>query len=143
MVQTGFYLGNRDWWIMATLDISDTEDLREVYEALLSVGCQDYKARKICMELSRPNSGYTLTDYDGRYSLMFVSKTTSVEQMYDTIDHEKKHVVEHVSSYYHVDPKSEEAAYLAGELGRLLFPAVALVVCPKCNHHDYETRAHR
>lgn len=143
MVQTGFYLGNRDWWIMANLDILDTEDLRDVYESLLSVGCPDYKVREICMELSKPNSGYTLTDYEGHYSLMFVSRATSTEEMYDTIDHEKKHAVEHISNYYHVDPKSEEAAYLAGELGRLLFPAVAMVVCPKCNHYDYTSRTNR
>lgn len=134
MVQTGFYLGNDDWWIMASFDIRGTEELREVYESLLSIGYPDYKAREVCMTLSQPNKGYTLTDYDRKYSLMFISRATSPSQMYDTIDHEKKHVVEHISNYYRIDPKSEEAAYLAGELGRLIFPAAAYVVCPMC--HD-------
>ena len=116
---------------MATLDISDEDDLREVYESLLSVGCSDYEAREVCHTLSHPNTGYTLTDYDGKYSLIFISKATDASQMYDSIDHEKKHVVEHISSYYGVNPKSEEAAYLSGELGRLLFPAVSYVICPQ------------
>jgi len=133
MVTTGFWLGDRDWWIMASLGVSDTEDLNEVYKALLSVGCQDYKAREVCMTLSQPNRGYTLTDYEDKYSLMFVSRATSPEQMYDSIDHEKQHVIAHISKYYRVDPKSEEAAYLAGELGRLLFPAASYVVCPLCH----------
>ena len=136
MIQTGFWLGDRGWWVMAQIDVSTTEDLRDVYESLLSVSCPDYKAREVCMTLSQPNKGYTLTDYEGKYSLMFVSRTTDASQMYDSIDHEKKHVVEHVSNYYDVDPKSEEAAYLAGELGRLIFPAAAYVICPKCNHYD-------
>lgn len=138
MVQTGFWLGNRDWWVMASLDVSTTEDLRDVYETLLSVGCPDYKAREVCMVLSQPNKGYTLTDYDGRYSLMFVGRASDASEMYDSIDHEKKHVVEHISSYYGVEPKSEEAAYLAGEIGRLIFPAVAYVMCPKCHCHENE-----
>lgn len=93
----------------------------------------DYKAQEVCMTLSQPNTGYTYTNYDGHYTLMFVSRATSDAQMYDTIDHEKKHVVEHISDYYGVDPKGEEAAYLAGEIGRLLFPAVAYVLCPRCS----------
>lgn len=132
MVTTGFYIGNNDWFVMTTLDISDKEDLREVYESLLSVGCSDYKAREVCHTLSYPNTGYTLTDYERKYSLVFISRATDASQMYDSIDHEKKHVVEHISSYYGVNPKSEEAAYLSGELGRLLFPAVTYVLCPQC-----------
>lgn len=143
MVQTGFWLGDRDWWIMASLDVSTTEDLRDVYESLLSVGCPDYKAREVCMTLSQPDKGYTLTDYDGKYSLMFVSRATDASQMYDSIDHEKKHVVEHISSYFGVDPKSEEAAYLAGELGRLIFPAAVYVICPICYHYDDKPAPHR
>ena len=132
MIQTGFHLGNREWWVMANIGISSTEDLHDVYVALISVGVPDYKAREICMTLSKPDTGYTLTDYDGRFSLMFVSEATEPEQMYDSIDHEKKHLVEHISNFYGVDPKSEEAAYLAGEIGRLLFPAIAMAVCPEC-----------
>lgn len=133
MVQTGFYLGRDDWWIMASIGIDGREDLREVYEALLSIGAPDNKAQEVCMRLSQPNTGYTYTDYDGHYTLMFISKATSYAQMYDTLTHEQKHVVEHISNYYGVDPKSEEAAYLAGEIGRLLFPAAAYVLCPRCS----------
>jgi len=133
MIQTGFWLGNRDWWVMASLGVSDTEDLNEVYEALLSVGLPDYKVREVCMTLSRPDTGYTYTDYDGHFTLIFVSKATSAEEMYDSIDHEKHHAVEHICEYYNVNPRSEETAYLAGELGRLLFPAASYVVCPLCH----------
>ena len=132
MVQTGFWLGRRDWWVMATFDIDGERDLNEVYESLLSVGVSDYKAQEICMTLSQPNYGYTLTDYVGKFSLVFISRATDASQMYDSIDHEKKHLVEHISNYYGVDPKSEESAYLSGELGRLIWPAAAWVLCPRC-----------
>lgn len=49
-------------------------------------------------------------------------------------DNGMKHAVEHISSYYGVDPKSETAAYLQGEIARNLFPAVAMAVCPRCHN---------
>ena len=131
MVQTGFWIGNRDWWVMATLGVDDG-DLREVYEGLRSVGLSEQKVREVCDALSEPNNGYTYTDYDGKYTLIYASRATSAEQMFDTIEHELNHAVEHISSYYGVDPKSEEASYLAGELGRLIWPAAAWVLCPRC-----------
>lgn len=131
MVQTGFWIGNRDWWVMATLGVDDG-DLRDVYEGLRSVGLSERKVREVCDALSEPNNGYTYTDYDGKYTLIYASRATSAEQMFDTIEHELNHAVEHISSYYGVDPKSEEASYLAGELGRLIWPAAAWVLCPRC-----------
>lgn len=132
MVQSGFYLGRRDWWVMTFFDIDGEEDLAEVYEALMASGCSDNGAQEACMVLSQWNKGYTWTDYDGRFSLIFTSKATSAEQMYDSISHECNHVVEHISTYYGVDPKSETAAYLSGELARLIWPAAAYVLCPRC-----------
>lgn len=39
----------------------------------------------------------------------------------------------HISEFFGVNPKSEESAYLQGEIARQMFPAAAMVVCPKCN----------
>ena len=86
------------------------------------------------MVLSRKNNGFTFTDLEGQYTLMFASETTSAEEMFDTITHELKHTTEHISGYFGVDPKSEEAAYLQGEIAKKMFPVVAIAVCPKC--HD-------
>ena len=85
---------------------------------------------KVARTLSEPDTGYTYTDYDGRFTLAFVARGSSPEQFYDTVQHETKHIVEHIGSFYGVDPKSEESAYLQGEVGRMLFPAVAAVLCP-------------
>lgn len=130
MVQTGFFLGNRDWWVMATLWIDGDEELDKVVESLLPVGCSKESALDVASVLSEPDTGYTYTDYGGRFTLAFVSRGSSMEQFYDTVQHEQKHIVEHISSYFGVDPKSEESAYLQGEVGRLLFPSVAAIICP-------------
>lgn len=71
---------------------------------------------------------------DDHLSLAFISKATSAEEMYDTIQHELKHLTEHIGEYYGLDPKGEKSAYLQGELGRQMFPAAAIVICPNCRH---------
>ena len=134
MVQFGFYLGERDWWIMGFLDIKGEKDLSKTYGTLLASGCPDYKAQEACMILSKENTGYTYTDFDAHTSLLFVSRATSAEQMFDSILHEVKHLTEHISEYYGLNPKEELSAYLQGELGRKLFPAASIVLCPHCNN---------
>jgi hypothetical protein len=137
MIQTGFYIGERDWWIMASLNVAE-KDLGDIFNALLACGCSNDEAQKACVVLSRKNSGFTLTNMEEQYTLMFASVATSPEELFDTITHETKHAVEHISSYYDVDPKSEQAAYLQGEISKKLFPAVAIAVCPKCHNKEEE-----
>lgn len=133
MIQQGFSIGNRDWYIMAQYDIHTTKDLDEAFKTLLASGCPDYKTQRACMVLSRRDTGYTFTNFDEHLTVMFISRSTSAEQMYDTIQHETKHAVEHISEFFGVNPKSEGSAYLQGEIARQMFPAAAMVVCPKCN----------
>jgi len=137
MVTTGFYLYD-EWWIMASLDISEREDIADVYKSLLACDCPDYEARKACMVLSSPNSGYTFTDTEGKYTLIFVSKATSPDEAYNTISHEIRHAADHIGKYYGMEARGEDSAYLQGEIAKKLFPAVAMVVCPICHNEKGE-----
>lgn len=130
MVRQGFPIGDDDWYIEVFYDVGQ-HDLGEVYRTLLRAGCPDYKARHACMTLSQRNKGYTFTDFRNHHTIMFVSQATEPEQMYDSIQHEMKHGVEHIGEYYDVDPRSEESAYLQGEIARLMFHAVAMVIYPR------------
>ena len=60
-------------------------------------------------------------------------KADNAGQMFDTIVHEMKHLAEHVGEYYGVDSREELSAYLQGEVGRNMWPAAAMVLCPKCH----------
>jgi len=133
MIQQGFHIGDRDWWCMAYYNVRTESDLDEIYKALLASGCPNDNAQRACMELSRYNTGYTYTNFDEHLTIMCMSKATNAEQMFDTIVHEIKHLVEHLSTYYDLDSKEELSAYLQGEVGRLMFPAAALAICPRCN----------
>lgn len=132
MIKQGFNIGNRDWWVMVYYDV-EPSDLAETEGVLLASGCTREQAEDAIDNLQHPNTGFTLTDYKGKNSVIIISHATSSEQVFDTIVHEIKHLTEHISNYYDLNPKEELAAYLQGEVGRNMWCAAALVLCPKCN----------
>ena len=73
------------------------------------------------MTLSHPNSGYTLTDYAEKFSLVFIGNATGGDQWWDTLAHEVlDHVKVDIASYYYVPWRSEDSAWLTGYLMRKL-----------------------
>lgn len=135
MIKQGFSLGNRDWWIMCYYGVRK-DNLQEAYETLVASGCPDYRAQRACMNLSLKNAGYTFTNFTEHTTVMLMSDTTSPEQMYDSIQHESRHAADNIGEYYGLEARGEESAYLQGEIARLMFPAAAMVICPKCNHES-------
>lgn len=65
--------------------------------------------------------GFTQTDFNKRRSIVGISKTTSKEQLLNTIVHEAKHVQSHICRYYNVDEDSEQAAYLIGYIVQKMY----------------------
>lgn len=67
--------------------------------------------------------GFTQTDFNKRRSIVGISKTTSKEQLINTIVHEAKHVQSHICRYYNVSEDSEAAAYLIGYITQQMYKA--------------------
>ena len=64
--------------------------------------------------LSTYNSGMTVSSDDLRMSAMFIGKSSSMSQFWNTIAHECSHLVDAISSYYNVGCSTEDRAYLQG-----------------------------
>ena len=134
MILQGFHIGKKKWYVMVYYDVLTRGDLLEVKGAILSAGADEATADMAVDNLAYEDTGFTFSNLDRRLTVMLMSRASSAEQMYDTIQHELKHATEHISEFYGVDSKSEEAAYLQGEIARQMFPAAAMVVCT-CSPH--------
>ena len=89
----------------------------------------DFKLENVLMfNLKR----ITTTDYVHKKSLMVIGLTTSPEEFQSTFDHEKGHLAIHIAQYYHLDPYGEEFQYLAGSIGKKLFPVAKKFLCNHC-----------
>ena len=71
------------------------------------------------------NSGFTYSNPKYQKSIMVINRSSSMEEFINTYNHEKNHVEMHICEELGIDPYSEDAAYLSGELAQHLFlPAV-------------------
>lgn len=133
MIEQGFHIGNRKWWVMVYYDVRKEGEFSRVADALLSAGAMKYMVDDAIANLRGWNRGYTFSNFNDRVSVMVFGKAEDAGQMFDTIVHEMKHLAEHVGEYYDVDPRDELSAYLQGEVGRNMWPAAAMVLCPNCH----------
>ena len=133
MIEQGFSIGQRDWWVMVYYDVRTPSDMQKVEGALVASGCPYDNVMEAMTNLDGWNRGYTFTDFDQRVSILIIGKADSAEQMFDSNVHEMKHLAEHVGEYYGVDSREELSAYLQGEVGRKMWPAAAMVLCPHCH----------
>lgn len=123
-----FDIGEEDWGIVLCYDY-DFTDFDRIWAIIRAAGLTDEKAQAAMSVLSRTDTGMTLTSFGDMMSFLFISQSSSDEEWFNTLIHELKHVVEHISEFYRVDPKSEPAAYLQGEIGRQMFPLVIQRMC--------------
>ena len=81
------------------------------------------------VQLGEVNSGFTHTDFGQRRSIVGIGKATSVDQFFNTVIHELKHVQSHICKYYGVDEDSEDAAYLIGFLAMKVYDVLIRFLC--------------
>lgn len=102
-----------NWGVVIVYDygLLDWYDMEAIMK---SFNVPDRKIKEAIRVLSEPNTGMTISRFDIRMSIMFISDATSEKQWYNTVFHECKHVADAIMDYYDVIYDSEEAAYLTG-----------------------------
>lgn len=111
------------WAFVFAYNIKE-EDLDEVGEWLKALGAKPREIRRAQHLLMKPNKGFTFSYSGLRMSVMAVGDATSLEQWWDTLDHEIDHLQDAVMEYYGVEPGTEDAAWLQGYIMRLIVKAL-------------------
>lgn len=122
-----------EWDVTCLYDVRDKDDLLVVKDEIVDAGGDSPMVYDAVSVLRDEDTGFTFTNNSSRRTLMVVSRSSSAEEMYDTIQHELKHAVDHICDYFDVPHDSERAAYLQGYTAKKMYAAVAQLVCPKCN----------
>jgi hypothetical protein len=68
------------------------------------------------------NSGL-IKSFENR-SIIVINKPTTLEEFVNVYNHEKNHLEMHICDAYGIDPHSEEAAELSGNLAKCLFSSL-------------------
>lgn len=104
------------WSIVLFVDV-DYDNYDIIESALMNILAPISVINEIYDKISyKYNSGVTFTNSDYKTSIVCINKTTSKEELINTITHEADHVQDAICKYYDVPLDSEQAAYLIGYL---------------------------
>lgn len=128
-----FYIRRYDWNVRVYYAVTSYR-VYDIIRELQRVGCRGYSLRKAYDNLTSGNMNTGLTYSNPRYreSVMVIALTSSPEEFQNSFDHEKGHLVKHISQAFGIDPYGEEEQYLSGDIGQLMFPVAKQFLCEHC-----------
>ena len=125
MIHYEVYFDKYHWSVEVFIVLSQP-DIKSILSSVEKIGGTRKVLDSVYVNLQEDfNSGFTYSNPKYRKSVMVVNRSSSMEQFINTYNHEKNHVEMHICEELGIDPYSEEAAYLSGNMAQQLFlPAV-------------------
>lgn len=132
MIRQKFTIPEYDWdvFVFYNTDGLDTEDILAMLQ-VIGVSAFDYTVALSNMVSNTLNTGFCYSNLRSKQSVMVISETSTPAQFMNSLVHEIRHLCSHVEQVFNIDPGSEQAAYLAGTIGELMFPRAKFFLC-KC-----------
>lgn len=123
-------LSDYGWRITVFYDTTPN-DAWTVIEALEDIGCAEQSLERALRSMTHggDNCGLTYTNVRLRESVMVIGNSTTLAQFLNTAWHELTHACRHICEHLSIDPFSEEAAYLAGDLSGMMHPVLEEFIC--------------
>ena len=120
MIHYNIYFRPYDWEIEMYVILKDCY-INKIIDSLQ--GSSESEIQQAFINLStRVDSGLIKT-FDKR-SVIVINKPTTIEEFVNVYNHEKNHLEMHICEAYGIDPHSEEAAELSGNLAKCLFSSL-------------------
>lgn len=122
-----------DWEVDAYFAVS-TYYVDEIMEQLHDIGIDGKNAKTAWENISseKLDTGLCYSNYKKRKTVLVVALTSSSAEFMNSLTHEIAHCAVHISIVLGVDYRSEEFAYLVGELSREMYPMVKHLLCECC-----------
>lgn len=124
------YLEDYDWIADVFYD-THPEDAATICGLLRRIGCRghDLEDAERSIVSGGQNTGLTYSDPNKRESVMVIGNTSSLPEFLNTWVHESTHLQRHICKEFWINPYSEEAAYLAGNLAQKMYPLLSIFMC--------------
>ena len=128
MIDFDVYLDKYQWTIRICF-ITVKESLFEIMQELEDEGFSNKVITTLYTTIiHRKNTGFICSDFKRHLSYMIINNATTIAEFLDTFNHEKNHIKMHICKALDIDPFSEEASVLSGNLAKSIYLAVI-----KCN----------
>lgn len=127
------YIEKADWHVTVYHEV-DNWWADEIVDKLIKAGCRGKnlaEAEDMLWHRMR-NSGLTYSNLETMETVMVIGITSSGREYWNTIDHEKMHLLQNISQARKIDLFGEEICYISGEFIREIYDKAKDLLCDCC-----------
>lgn len=120
-MRQNFKIKKYNWSIIIYYTVNDTEK-KEILDMLEGFDCNTKVLESIKSNLDKAelDTGFTYSSYNNKCSIVAIHKASSIGEFINTFEHEKNHLEMHICEALDINPYSEEAAHMSGDLAQLI-----------------------
>ena len=120
-MKQSFKIKKYNWSIVIYYTVND-EESKEIIDKLEDLHCNSKTLESIKRNLedAKVDTGFAYSSYNKQYSIVVIHKASSIGEFINTFEHEKNHLEMHICEALDINPYSEEAAHLSGDLAQLI-----------------------
>ena len=120
-MKQSFKIKKYNWSIIIYYTVND-EESKEIIDKLEDLHCNSKTLESIKRNLedAKVDTGFAYSSYNKQYSIVVIHKASSIGEFINTFEHEKNHLEMHICEALDINPYSEEAAHMSGNLAQLI-----------------------
>ena len=120
-MRQNFKIKKYNWSIVIYYTVND-EESKEIIDKLEDLHCNSKTLESIKRNLedAKVDTGFAYSSYNKQYSIVVIHKASSIGEFINTFEHEKNHLEMHICEALDINPYSEEAAHMSGNLAQLI-----------------------
>lgn len=120
-IRQNFKLNSYDWHVTIYYTVNE-EYKKEILDMLDGFKCSRETLESIYKNLNNSceDTGFTYSSFRSKCSIVVIHKASSVGEFINTFEHEKNHLEMHICEALDINPYSEEAAHMSGDLAQLI-----------------------
>lgn len=139
MIRQRIVLPNYNNWEIYAYYATTRYAVDEIMERLWEIGIDATNARQAFENLSsgKLDTGLCYSNYSSCKSVLVVALTSSPDEFLNSLTHEATHACVHIATVLGVNHKSEDFAYMVGDLCQEMYPKVNHLLCDCCRNKEY------
>lgn len=136
MIRQKITLPDYDNWTIYAYYATTRYAVDEIMDSLWEIGVDAITARQAFENLSSGelNSGLCYSNILTRKSVLVIALTTSASEFLNSLAHETTHACVHIASAFGIDLRSEDFAYLVGDVCAEAYGSAGKLLCDSCRH---------
>lgn len=113
---------DRYGWDVCIYYTVDDAQKSEIMTKLFESGCDGSTLNSIkrSLEECRTDTGFTYSNYDSKCSILVIHKASNIGEFINTLEHERNHLEMHICDAMDINPYSEEASVMSGNIAQLI-----------------------